>query len=92
MSHIKLYAFPLSPPCRGVHLVADMINLKVDYVTCNPMAGDTRTPEFLAVGTSATTRLAPLFYYIGCQIGVVKKNASLVKLGQNFMWLLVATL
>ena len=49
-SALKLYAFPLSAPSRSVHMTLSYLNLKPDYISTNPLNGETKTPEFLAVG------------------------------------------
>ncbi|KPJ08371.1 Glutathione S-transferase D7 [Papilio machaon] len=44
---IKVYYYPLSPPCRAVLLTAKLLGLKVELILINIMEGEQKTPEFL---------------------------------------------
>lgn len=48
-NQIKLYAFPLSPPSRSVHMVLSCLNLKTEYISTNPLNGETKSSEYLQV-------------------------------------------
>lgn len=44
---VVLHKIDGSPPCRAVFMTLEVINLKVDYIEVNTLAGDTLKPEFL---------------------------------------------
>ncbi|XP_066581968.1 uncharacterized protein [Prorops nasuta] len=51
---IDFYYFPPSPPCRPVLLLAKAIGVHFNLKPVNPLAGETRTPEFLKMNPQHT--------------------------------------
>ncbi|XP_053680161.1 glutathione S-transferase D7-like [Anopheles nili] len=49
-----LYYFPMSPPARAVLLLAKELGITVNLKEVNPMAGETRTEEFIRMNPQHT--------------------------------------
>uniref|UniRef100_A0A182NZ19 glutathione transferase n=1 Tax=Anopheles dirus TaxID=7168 RepID=A0A182NZ19_9DIPT len=49
-----LYYFPMSPPARSVLLLVKELGLSVNLKEVNPLAGETRTEEFLRINPEHT--------------------------------------
>ncbi|KAL1486625.1 hypothetical protein MTO96_046869, partial [Rhipicephalus appendiculatus] len=43
---MELYHMDASPPCRAVRMVARHLNLSLNLITVNYMAGEHMTPQF----------------------------------------------
>jgi len=51
---VDLYALPLSPPSRSVHLLLNILGVEYNYIEVDVLGGGTRTPEFLAMNPQHT--------------------------------------
>ncbi|XP_013142272.1 PREDICTED: glutathione S-transferase D7-like isoform X2 [Papilio polytes] len=51
---IKVYYYPVSPPCRSVLLTARLLGLKVELVLINIMEGEQKSPEFIKMNPQHT--------------------------------------
>jgi len=51
---VDLYALPLSPPSRSVHLLLTQLGVHHKYIEVDVMGGGTRTDEFLAMNPQHT--------------------------------------
>ena len=49
MAEINIYGLYMSAPVRGAALTAKALGIKINFIEVNPMKGDTKTPEFLAM-------------------------------------------
>jgi glutathione S-transferase len=49
MAAVKLYGVPLSAPFRGVEILLKLLNVPFEVVPIDPLKGEQRKPEFLAV-------------------------------------------
>lgn len=49
MAEVKLYGIPLSTPFRAVEIFLKLLNISYEVISTNPLKGETRTPEFLAI-------------------------------------------
>jgi len=54
MAPIELHGMPMSAPCRIVAMAAELAEAEYAYVDVNPIKGDTRKPEFLAINPTHT--------------------------------------
>ena len=54
MAPIELHGMAMSAPCRIVAMAAEMAGVEYVYLEVNPMNGDTRKPEFLALNPTHT--------------------------------------
>jgi glutathione S-transferase len=54
---VDLYYAPLSAPCRSVLMAAKAIGVTVNLKPTNPMAQETRTPEFIKMNVQHTIPL-----------------------------------
>lgn len=62
---IKVYYYPVSPPCRAVLLTARLLGLKVELVLINIMEGEQKSPEFIKVSLT-NGELRYLHYKVWC--------------------------
>ncbi|XP_013174099.1 PREDICTED: glutathione S-transferase D7-like isoform X1 [Papilio xuthus] len=51
---IKVYYYPVSPPCRAVLLTAKLLGLDVELVLINIMEGEQKKPEFIKMNPQHT--------------------------------------
>jgi len=51
---LQLYALPLSPPSRAVHLAVKLLKIPHDYIMIDVLGGGTRTKEYLAMNPQHT--------------------------------------
>nr|QTW43614.1 GSTdelta/epsilon3 [Eurytemora affinis] len=54
MAPIELHGMAPSAPCRTVAMAAECAGVDYTYVSVNPMQGETKTPEFLAMNPTHT--------------------------------------
>jgi len=51
---VDLYALPLSPPSRAVHLAVKLFKIPYNYIEVDVLGGGTRTPEYLKMNPQHT--------------------------------------
>lgn len=54
MAPLEIHGLPASAPCRAVAMAAECAGVEYTYHTVNPMNGETKTAEFLAMNPTHT--------------------------------------